>query len=81
MVEYLNRENNHQFHIFVDASTVALAAVAYIRTQKQDETYQTFFLLGKSKVAPIKQISVPKVELEAAVLGTHLSTLIQTEMN
>ena len=75
-----NQENNYQLHVFVDASTVALAAVAYIRTQKQDEIFQTSYLLGKCKVAPIKQISVPKLELDAADLGTHLHTLIQTEM-
>ena len=75
-----NQENNHQLHVFVDASTVALSAVAYIRTQKQDEIFQTSYLLGKCKVAPIKQISVPKLELEAAVLGTRLRTLIETEM-
>ena len=46
-----NQENNHQLHVFVDASTVALSAVAYIRTQKQDEIFQTSFLLGKCKVA------------------------------
>ena len=75
-----NQEKNHQLHVFVDDSTVALSAVAYIRTQKQDEIFQTSFLLGKCKVAPIKQISVPKLELEAAVLGTRLRTLIETEM-
>ena len=75
-----NQENNHQLHVFVDASTVALSAVAYIRTQKQDEIFQTSFLLGKCKVAPIRKISVPKLELEAAVLGTRLRTLIETEM-
>ena len=75
-----NQEKNHQLHVFVDASTVELSAVAYIRAQKQDEIFQTSFLLGKCKVAPIKQISVPKLELEAAVLGTRLRTLIETEI-
>ena len=75
-----NKENNHQLHISVDASTVALSAVAYIRTQKPDEIFQTSFLLKKCKFAAIKQISVPKLELEAAVLGSRLRTLIETEM-
>ena len=75
-----NQKNIHQLHIFVDASTVALAAVAYILTQEQDKRFQTPFLLGKCKVAPIERISVPKLELVAAVLGTRLSTSIQTEM-
>ena len=30
--------------------------------------------------APKKQISVPKLELEAAVLGTRIRTLIETEL-
>ena len=75
-----NQEVNHQLHVFVNASTFALAAVAYICTQKQNKSFQRSFLLGNSKVAPIEQISVPKLELEAAVLVTSLSTLKQNEM-
>ena len=72
-----NQENNHQLHVFVEASTVILATAACIRTQ--DKIIQTSFLLRKCKVAPIKQNSTPKLELEAVVLGTRLRTLIQTE--
>ena len=36
--------------------------------------------MGKCKVAPIEQMSVPKMELEAAVIGVHLLQLIQREM-
>ena len=75
-----DQENNHHVQVFVEASTVALAAVAYIRIQNQEKCFQTYFLLGKCKVAPIKQISVPKLELEAAVFSTRLRTLIQTEI-
>ena len=57
-----------------------MAAVAYIRTHKEDGSFQTSFSLGKCKVAPIKQISVPKLELETAALGTRLNTSIQIEM-
>ena len=74
-----DQENSHQLHAFVDASTAALAAVAHVRTQKQDEIFQTSFLLGKCKVAPINLINVPNLELEAAVSGTRLRTLIQTK--
>ena len=63
-----NQENKHQFHVFVDASTVALAVLAYFSTQRQDESFQTSFLLGKCKVAPIKKTIVPKSEFEAAIL-------------
>ena len=36
--------------------------------------------LGKCKGAPIKQISVPKMELEAAVIGERLLQLMQREL-
>ena len=75
-----NQERDHQLYVFVDASTVALVAAAYIRTQKQDKSFQTSFLLGKCIAAPIKPISVPKIELEAAVLYKRFRTLISTEM-
>ena len=59
----------------------AMAAVAYLRTTNSQTTPpQACFLMGKCKVAPIKQISVPKMELEAAVIGVRLLQLIQREM-
>ena len=49
-------------------------------TKNMTKSFKHLFCLEKRNVVPIKQISVPKIELEAAVLGTLLRTLIQTEM-
>ena len=60
---------------------VAMAAVAYLRTTNSQATQpQACFLMGKCKVAPIKQMSVRKMEVEAAVIGVRLLQLIQREM-
>ena len=60
---------------------VTMTAVSYLRTTNgQTGRQQASFLIGKCKVAPIKQISVPKMELEAAVIGVRLLQLIQKEM-
>ena len=76
-----SKTTSSQLHIFVHASMAATAAVAYFRTTKNQATPpQVCFLMGKCKVAPIKQMSVPKVELEAAVIGVRLLQLIQREM-
>ena len=87
--ETLNRTLNKSCHspasenevyIFVDASAVAVAAVAYLKTVHNLATdVETCLLIGKSKVDPFKQISIPKLELEAAVIGVRLFSTIMKE--
>ena len=80
-VQNFSKITSSQLHIFVDASMAAMAAVAYLRTtNSQTIPPQACFLMGKGKIAPIKQISVPKMQLEAAVIGVRLLQLIQREM-
>ena len=58
-----------------------MRAVAYLRTTNSQATPpQACFLMGRCKVAPIKQMSVPKKKLEAAVIGVRLLQLIQREV-
>ena len=53
-----------QLHAFVDASPKAYGAAAYLR---QDD--QTSFVMAKTRVAPLKQLSLPRLELMAALVG------------
>ena len=62
-------------HIFVDASEKASAAVAYIITGKG-----SFFLLSKTKVKPLKVVSLPRMELLGACLGTKLLNFVKAEV-
>ena len=73
-------KSSAELQIFVDVSTAAMAAVAYLRiTHNHSEVTETCFLIGKCKVAPIKQTSVPKLELEAEVIGVRLHCTIVKE--
>ncbi|XP_055585157.1 uncharacterized protein LOC129738006 [Uranotaenia lowii] len=65
-----------QAHVFVDASEVAYSAVLYFRVRNPDGTFQCTLVAAKTKVTPLKYVSIPRSELNAAVLGTRLMTFV-----
>ena len=65
--------------VFADASQDAFGACAYLRQRKDDNTYSVKFIAAKSRVAPLKQLTIPRLELQAAVLATRLAKSIQEE--
>lgn len=64
-----------ELHVFVDASENAYAAVAYFRINTS-ERIDCALIGAKTKVAPQQPISIPRLELQAAVLGTRLAATI-----
>lgn len=66
-----------EFHYFCDASQLAYAAVCYVRTIGQDGKYMVRLLTSKAKVAPLKTISVPRLELCAAAMAAELHAEVQ----
>ncbi|XP_036340014.1 uncharacterized protein LOC118749325 [Rhagoletis pomonella] len=64
-----------ELHIFVDASELAFAAVAYWRIQYKTSV-TVVFAYGKSRCSPIKPLSIPRLKLQSAVLGTRLKESI-----
>ncbi|XP_062556722.1 uncharacterized protein LOC134221543 [Armigeres subalbatus] len=64
-----------QLHTFVDAGKSGMAAVCYLRIQKNEIIYCSL-ISGKARVAPLKLTSIPRLELQAAVIGTRLSKTV-----
>ncbi|CAH8466083.1 unnamed protein product [Dicrocoelium dendriticum] len=60
-----------QLHIFCDASETGYGAVAYARFRIKDNR-RCALLYSKSRVAPLKTVSIPRLELTAAVLATRV---------
>ncbi|XP_053698659.1 uncharacterized protein LOC128745607 [Sabethes cyaneus] len=65
-----------QLHIFADASEKAYGCVGYFRILAGGIP-RCALVQAKSKVAPIKQVSIPRMELMAAVLGCRLADTIK----
>ena len=71
---------NHQLHTFTDSSMSAIAAIVYVRTTKPDGSSTSRYVISKTKVVTIKQLSIPKLELEAATLGAELAGFCESKM-
>ena len=69
-----------ELHVFCDASEVAYGAVAYARSTSVDGKTVVALLLSKCRVAPLKPVTVPRLELMAAVLGSKLSVFLNDEL-
>ena len=60
-------------HVFTDASSEAYGAVVYQQCIYEDGTISIQFVMAKSRVSPLKSISIPRLELLGAVIGLQLS--------
>ena len=65
-----------KLHIFTDASPRTYGALAYLQ-----QGTKSAILMSKSRAAPLKQHSLPRLELMAAVLGRRLYSFIAKSIN
>lgn len=73
--------NKLELHGFSDASCAAYAGVVYLRVWGNDGVVKVYLVMAKSKVAPVKQISLPRLELCGAVLLAKVIHHIKTILN
>lgn len=66
-------------HTFCDASKTAYAAVVFLRGVKHGKVFVTL-LAAKSRIAPVKRITIPRLELLAAVIGARLYSSVQQSL-
>ncbi|XP_048483865.1 uncharacterized protein LOC125489998 [Plutella xylostella] len=68
-----------QLHIFVDASESAYAAALYWRAVTAEGKTYLSLVIAKARVAPLKLTSIPRLELQAAVMGCRMAAAVIEE--
>ena len=70
---------SRQIPHFCDASQSAYGAVSYLRLVNSDGQVHCSFLIGKSRLAPLKQTTIPRLELAAATVSICLNKVLSKE--
>lgn len=67
--------------MFADASLRAYGAAVYVRVRTGEGTFAVNLICSKSRVSPLKVLSLPRLELCAAWLGAELMDTVSREIN
>ena len=70
-----------QLHNFCDASEEGYGMCSYLRFLYDNGSISCSFLVGKSKTAPLKAVTVPRLELQAATLAVKVKQAIAGELS
>ena len=63
-------------HVFVNASTKAYGTVAYLKSSHE---HHSSFVRAKSRIAPTKELTLPQLELTAAMISARLASYRQCQ--
>ena len=69
-----------ELHHFSDASTLGYGQCSYIRYVNTNKEVHCTLLFAKSRVTPLKQVTIPRAELQAAVLAAKVADNLKTDL-
>lgn len=76
---YATPAARYELHTFVDVSEKVYAAAVYWRMECPDGSVHVALAAGKSRVTPTTPVSIPRLELQAAVQGVRLARTVLEE--
>ncbi|KAK3699579.1 hypothetical protein QZH41_014290 [Actinostola sp. cb2023] len=70
-----------EIHSFSDASDSGIGQVSYLRSVNEKNEVHVSFIMAKSRVAPLRAISIPRLELTAAVVSVNVASMLKRELD
>nr|XP_026492511.1 uncharacterized protein LOC113398129 [Vanessa tameamea]XP_026492512.1 uncharacterized protein LOC113398130 [Vanessa tameamea] len=78
----VKRDYYVELHAFADASQAAYAAAVYMKSKDEISNVSVHLITAKTRVAPVeKEISIPRLELCAALLAAQLMFEVSQVLN
>ena len=65
---------------FSDASSLGYGECSYARFIDENDKVHCTLLFAKARVTPLKQVSIPRLELTAALLSVKIGAMLKHEM-
>ena len=72
---------SRQIHSFSDASSTGYGQVSYLRMENERGDVHCAFFIGKARVAPVKTMTIPRLELTAATVSVRVVEMIARELD
>ena len=66
-----------ELHHFPDASTEGYGQCSYLRLVDTSDEVNCSLVMGKARVTPLKPITIPRLELTAAVVSVRVSDMLR----
>lgn len=70
-----------EIHSFSDASDSGISQISYLRIVNHGGEVHVSYLLAKSRVAPLRPISIPHLELTPAVISINVASMLKSELD
>ena len=71
---------SHEIHHSSDASETGYGTVSYLRTVHENGQINAAFLFARSRLAPLKRVTIPRLEVTAATLAVKIDAMLKEEL-
>jgi len=78
---HLERIVTAQLHNMSDPSQTEYGQCSYLRLADENGTIHSSLLLGKARVAPLRSVTIPRLELTAATVSVRVASVLKEELD
>jgi len=69
-----------QLHHFSDASQRVFGCCSYLRCVNSHGQISVVLVMSKNRLAPLKSVTIPRLELQAAVLAAQIDAMLRSQL-